>query len=195
MLSPFFAWFFSSAKIRSCLRMRLAFSISLVFAISTSSVTWRFFRSERCIDGGLGKTKKNNGKGEGEDGEKAAPISAAARFEPHSRRRWIRFAREPVRWTGPGCQAISAKERKDFRYVLSIKAVSWDLDTAPTLVASTLPFLKIIRVGMPRMPNFGGVAWFSSMLSLATFRRPAYSWATSSRIGAIILQGPHHSAQ
>ena len=42
--------------------------------------------------------------------------------------------------------------------LLSTKAASWDLDRAPTLVASTLPFLKIIRVGMPRMPNLGGVA-------------------------------------
>ena len=33
-----------------------------------------------------------------------------------------------------------------------MKAVSCDLESAPTLVASTLPFLKSIRVGMPRMP-------------------------------------------
>ena len=33
----------------SCLRRRLAPSISLVMAISTSSVTWRFFRSDRCM--------------------------------------------------------------------------------------------------------------------------------------------------
>src|ERR1700754_2536672 len=33
------------------------------------------------------------------------------------------------------------------------------------------------------------------MLILATLSLPAYDCATSSRIGAIILQGPHHSAQ
>ena len=33
---------------------------------------------------------------------------------------------------------------------LSMSWVSWDLLTAPIWVASTLPFLKIIRVGMPR---------------------------------------------
>src|SRR5436853_177535 len=33
------------------------------------------------------------------------------------------------------------------------------------------------------------------MLTLPTFTLPSYSLATSSRIGAIILQGPHHSAQ
>src|ERR1700691_665544 len=48
---------------------------------------------------------------------------------------------------------------------------------------------------MPRMPNFGGVCGFSSMLILATLTRSWYSPAISSRIGAIILQGPHHSAQ
>src|SRR4051794_10319915 len=35
----------------------------------------------------------------------------------------------------------------------------------------------------------------SSMLTLAIFTRPSYSSASSPRIGAIILHGPHHSAQ
>lgn len=35
--------------------------------------------------------------------------------------------------------------------LLSMKAVSWVLLTAPTLVASALPPAKIISVGMPRM--------------------------------------------
>jgi hypothetical protein len=48
---------------------------------------------------------------------------------------------------------------------------------------------------MPRMPNFGGVCGFSSMLSLAIRTLSWYSAAISSRMGAIILQGPHHSAQ
>ncbi len=39
-----------------------------------------------------------------------------------------------------------------FYILLSRKAASCDLETAPTLVASTLPFLNNIRVGMPRMP-------------------------------------------
>jgi hypothetical protein len=37
--SPFFAWFLSSAKIRSCLRIRLAFSMPFDTAISTSLET------------------------------------------------------------------------------------------------------------------------------------------------------------
>ena len=79
--------------------------------------------------------------------------------------------------------------------LLSRNAESWDLDTAPTFCASTVPFLKRISVGMPRMPNLGGVCGFSSMLILATLMRSWYSLAISSRIGAIILHGPHHSAQ
>src|SRR5690606_13279736 len=77
----------------------------------------------------------------------------------------------------------------------SRKAVSCDFDSAPTLVAAAWPFLNSIRVGMPRMPYLAAVSWFSSTLSLATVRRPAYSAATSSRMGAIILHGPHQAAQ
>ena len=39
-----------------------------------------------------------------------------------------------------------------------MNAVSWDLERAPTLVPTTAPFLNNISVGMPRMPNFAGVA-------------------------------------
>ena len=56
MLSPFFAWFFSSAKIRSCLRMRLAPSISFVLAMSRSSVTCLVLSSESCM--GVGDVRK-----------------------------------------------------------------------------------------------------------------------------------------
>src|SRR5947207_2608312 len=48
---------------------------------------------------------------------------------------------------------------------------------------------------MPRTPYLRGVCGFSSILTLATVTRPAISVASSSRNGAIILQGPHHSAQ
>src|SRR5262249_43594666 len=37
--------------------------------------------------------------------------------------------------------------------------------------------------------------WFSSTLTFATLTEPAFSRAISSNTGAIILQGPHHSAQ
>src|SRR5689334_1841286 len=48
---------------------------------------------------------------------------------------------------------------------------------------------------MPRTPYFIGVCGFSSMLTLATVTFPAMSVASSSRNGAIIRHGPHHSAQ
>src|SRR5690349_5802453 len=64
MLSPFFAWFFSSAKMSSCLRMRLAPSTSFLTAISRSSPTWRFFKSDKCmvfLDPGWGGTAEEGG--------------------------------------------------------------------------------------------------------------------------------------
>ena len=36
-----------------------------------------------------------------------------------------------------------------------------------------MAFIDSIKVGMPRMPYFGGVAWFSSMFSFATLSLPA----------------------
>ena len=66
---------------------------------------------------------------------------------------------------------------------------------APILVAATWPPLNRIIVGMPRTPYLRGVCGFSSILTLATVTRPSISVASSSRNGAIILQGPHHSAQ
>jgi hypothetical protein len=59
--------------------------------------------------------------------------------------------------------------------LLSTKATSCDLDSAPTLVASTSPFLNSSSVGMPRIPNCGGVRLFWSMFSFATLSRPWYS--------------------
>src|SRR6266498_3810147 len=65
----------------------------------------------------------------------------------------------------------------------------------PTTCSATSPYLKIRSVGMARIPYSVAIDWYSSMLTLPTFTFPSYSLASSSRIGAIILQGPHHSAQ
>ena len=56
-------------------------------------------------------------------------------------------------------------------------------------------YLKNISVGMPRTPYFCGVLGLSSMFILATVNLPENSLAIVSKSGAIILQGPHHSAQ
>src|ERR1700754_1757986 len=50
-------------------------------------------------------------------------------------------------------------------------------------------------VGIPRTPYFCGTCGFSSMLILAIVTLPFSSPASSSSAGAIIRQGPHHSAQ
>src|SRR5690606_38104209 len=78
---------------------------------------------------------------------------------------------------------------------LSRNSVSCDFDSAPTLVSTTAPLRNSISVGLPRMPDLAGTDWFWSTLTLTPFILPAYSREASSRIGAIILQGPHHSAQ
>ena len=52
-----------------------------------------------------------------------------------------------------GCPGPGNGSEYAARYrLLSMKAESWVFDTAPTLVASTLPPLNSIRVGIPRMP-------------------------------------------
>jgi len=77
----------------------------------------------------------------------------------------------------------------------STKALRADLVTAPTLVACGSPSLKTIKVGMPRILKRLASWALSSMLILAMVSRSPYSSANSCRIGSIILQGPHHSAQ
>src|SRR6266404_6087146 len=52
-----------------------------------------------------------------------------------------------------------------------------------------------MSVGMPRTPYFIGVSGFSSILIFATVTLPAILAAISSRAGAMLLHGPHHSAQ
>src|ERR1700684_896064 len=66
---------------------------------------------------------------------------------------------------------------------------------APVLVATCLPPLNTIKVGMDRMPSCCAIFGFSSTLNLAIFTLPCISIAISSSAGAIMRQGPHHSAQ
>src|SRR5690606_16694898 len=79
--------------------------------------------------------------------------------------------------------------------LLSMNAVSWDLERAPTLVASSSPPLNSIRVGMPRRLNLAGVVGLAATSFLPTFTLPEYTSQISSTRGAIILQGPHQAAQ
>src|SRR6201991_2241501 len=77
----------------------------------------------------------------------------------------------------------------------SIHSLILDLGRGPTLVAATWPWAKIIMVGMPRTPYLVGTCGFSSILILAMVSFSPSSLDSSSRAGAIMRQGPHHSAQ
>src|SRR4249919_3756143 len=68
----------------------------------------------------------------------------------------------------PGCQRGAAEGRWGRRaartiqvirsqILLSMKAASWVLDSAPTFWASRVPFLNSISVGIPRTLYLGGV--------------------------------------
>src|ERR1700691_1328245 len=78
---------------------------------------------------------------------------------------------------------------------LSIHSLILDFGRAPTLVAATWPCEKIIMVGMPRTPYLVGTCGFSSILILAMVSLSPSSVESSSSAGAIMRQGPHHSAQ
>src|ERR1700694_6175310 len=57
------------------------------------------------------------------------------------------------------------------------------------------PPLKRIRHGMPETSYCAAMLGLSSVSSFMTLRRPLYWSAILSTIGAIILHGPHQSAQ
>src|SRR5690554_1009981 len=80
------------------------------------------------------------------------------------------------------------------RVFLILSSISYLL-AAPILVASTWPLRKRSKVGIERMLYLGAVASFSSIFNLAILTLPAYSSASTSSTGAIILQGPHQAAQ
>ena len=79
-------------------------------------------------------------------GDRTVPTDALNLAPAAYRRKASRACRtSPVRRRAAGLQ------RRD-QMALSIIWVSWPLLTAPIWVASTLPFLNTIRVGMPRTP-------------------------------------------
>src|SRR3954447_15105977 len=72
---------------------------------------------------------------------------------------------------------------------------SWPLPFAPMRRFTGWPSWKTISVGMLITSNRRVASGLSSTLSFATRTLPCCSVAISSRIGLIILHGPHHSAQ
>src|ERR1700758_5150109 len=69
------------------------------------------------------------------------------------------------------------------------------LGAAPSFWAAGLPSLNTISIGIDITRNCEAIWGFSSTLSLAILTLPAISVAISSSAGAIMRQGPHHSAQ
>src|SRR6516225_9832443 len=66
---------------------------------------------------------------------------------------------------------------------------------APTWREASWPSLNSIEVGIDMMPNLAAVLGFSSTLSLTILTLPLSDLEISSKAGAIMRQGPHHSAQ
>lgn len=67
---------------------------------------------------------------------------------------------------------------------------------APCMVSIAWPFLKIMKVGIARTPYCDAMSFWLSTLTLANVMRFGLEnlVARDSKVGAIILQGPHQSA-
>src|SRR5216683_6589674 len=76
-----------------------------------------------------------------------------------------------------------------------IHCSSFCLGAAPTWRDAISPFLNSIRVGIDMTPYLDAVCGFSSTLSLTILTLPLSDPEISSSAGAIMRQGPHHSAQ
>src|SRR5262249_49010511 len=76
-----------------------------------------------------------------------------------------------------------------------IHCSSFCLGAAPTWREASSPFLNSISVGIDMMPYLAAVCGFSSTFSLTILTLPLSEPAISSSAGAIMRQGPHHSAQ
>src|SRR5690606_40088729 len=88
---------------------------------------------QKCVDDGL---------------RGAAKETAKPNLPPGADTRPARKAKSPAEWQGLLMKTAYS--------LASRKAASCDLDRAPTLVTSTLPFFNSIRVGMPRPPYSRG---------------------------------------
>src|SRR6202166_3864305 len=76
-----------------------------------------------------------------------------------------------------------------------IHCCSFAFGAAPTWREAISPPLKIIRVGIDITPYFEAVFGLSSTFSFTILTLSPIAPEISSSAGAIIRQGPHHSAQ
>src|SRR6185312_8679568 len=95
----------------------------------------------------------------------------------------------------PGHCTNHSVAMRDQPAVELIHCSSFCFGAAPTWRAAISPFLKIISVGIDMMPYFDATPGFSSTLSFTILTLSPMTPAISSRAGAIMRQGPHHSAQ
>ena len=77
----------------------------------------------------------------------------------------------------------------------SMLAVSVVLGTAPITASFFSPLMKIMIVGMLRIPYWVAIEGLSSVLNLKHLSFPSYCFASSPITGCIIRHGPHHGAQ
>ena len=66
---------------------------------------------------------------------------------------------------------------------------------APTNSSMTFPSLISFTEGIDITPNVSACFWLLSVSAFATISFPSYAVAIFSKVGASILQGPHHDAQ
>ena len=72
----------------------------------------------------------------------------------------------------PACGGCLLRGQRFFQMCWSINSASCALGRAPLKVATGLPPLNMIRVGMLRMPKLEGTSWLSSTLILAICTLP-----------------------
>src|SRR5467141_2816268 len=92
------------------------------------------------------------------------------------------------------CREYFVRERSD-QTAAVIHCCSFAFGAAPTWREAISPPLKIIRVGIDITPYFEAVFGLSSTFSLTILTLSPMAPEISSSAGAIIRQGPHHSAQ
>src|SRR6266481_6519096 len=92
------------------------------------------------------------------------------------------------------CREYFARERTD-QTAAVIHCCSFCFGAAPTWREAISPPLKIIKVGIDITPYFEAVFGLSSTFSLTILTLSPIAPEISSSAGAIMRQGPHHSAQ
>src|SRR6266436_9110798 len=92
------------------------------------------------------------------------------------------------------CRIIIVRERSD-QTAAVIHCCSFCFGAAPTWREAISPPLKIIRVGIDITPYFEAVLGLSSTFSFTILTLSPITPEISSSAGAIMRQGPHHSAQ